>query len=73
MAQRSYETNAGEKRTVFEVTAQEVGPSLKWAVAKVEKTASKPSGFNAGGSKPKEEPDPWGSAPAIGDDTEPPF
>ena len=72
--QRSFETNAGEKRSVFEVTAQEVGPSLKWAVAKVEKTAAKPSGFASKASKPVSAPDdPWGSAPAIGDSDEPPF
>jgi single-strand DNA-binding protein len=64
IAQRSYETQQGEKRSVFEVTAQEVGPSLKWATAKVERTGSKP--------KPKAvEEDPWGSAPAV--DEEAPF
>ena len=65
IAQRSYETNAGEKRSVFEVTAQEVGPSLKWATAKPEKTGGK--------TAPKPKDDPWGSAPAVGDDTEVPF
>jgi single-strand DNA-binding protein len=65
IAQRSYETNSGEKRSVFEVTAQEVGPSLRWATAKPEK-ASK--------STPKKPADdPWASTPAIGDDTEAPF
>jgi len=74
VAQRSYETNAGEKRTVFEVTAQEVGPSLKWATAKVEKSAGKPSGF---GSKPSKaapvSDDPWNAAPAAGGDDVAPF
>ena len=71
VAQRSYETNAGEKRTVFEVTAQEVGPSLKWAVCKPIKTAAKSGGFTA---KKESEPDPWGSSPAIGaGDSEVPF
>ena len=32
---RSYETREGEKRTVFEIDVQEVGPSLKYATAKV--------------------------------------
>ena len=65
VAQRSYETNAGEKRTVMEVTAQEVGPSLKWSTAKVEKAG-------APKSKPVSD-DPW-NAPAIGgDDSQAPF
>ena len=65
--QRSFETKDGEKRTVIEVTATEVGPSLKWATAKVQKTA--------GGSKPAPKPadDPWSAAPAIGSDDEIPF
>lgn len=41
LVQRSYETSEGEKRTVYEVTADEVGPSLKNATAKVIK-ATKP-------------------------------
>ena len=35
---RSYETREGEKRTVFEIDVDEVGPSLKYATAKVSKT-----------------------------------
>ena len=74
VAQRSYETNAGEKRTVFEVTAQEVGPSLKWATAKVEKTTGNAPRSNAAArNTPKPDDDPWGVAPAIGDSENPPF
>lgn len=40
---RSWETQEGEKRSVVEIEADEVGPSLKWATAKVEK-ASRSSG-----------------------------
>src|SRR3954467_1093396 len=36
---RSYETREGEKRTVFEIDVDEVGPSLKYATAKVSKTS----------------------------------
>jgi single-strand DNA-binding protein len=50
---RSWETDQGERRTVVEVDAEEIGPSLRWATAKPEraKAASgakaKPSGeFN---------------------------
>ena len=35
LRQRSYETNEGERRTVYEVEVDDVGPSLKWATAKV--------------------------------------
>jgi single-strand DNA-binding protein len=38
LKQRSYETKEGEKRTVYEVEVDEVGPSLKSATAKVVKT-----------------------------------
>lgn len=35
---RSYETREGERRTVFEIDVDEVGPSLRYATAKVTKT-----------------------------------
>ena len=41
---RSYETREGEKRTVFEIDVDEVGPSLKYATAKVSKTSRSGSG-----------------------------
>lgn len=84
---RSYETREGEKRTVMEVEVDEIGPSLRYATAKVNKAnrsggggggfgggggGSRPS---AGGGAPAD--DPWGSAPASGSfggaDDEPPF
>jgi single-strand DNA-binding protein len=37
LQQRSWETQDGDKRTVVEIEADEIGPSLKWATAKVEK------------------------------------
>ena len=41
---RSWETPEGERRTVVEVQAEEVGPSLRWATAKPERaTNGKPS------------------------------
>ena len=46
LRQRSFETREGEKRTVFEVEVDEVGPSLKYATADVTKT---PRGGNGGG------------------------
>ena len=38
LEQRDYETQQGEKRTVVEVVADEIGPSLRWARAEVERT-----------------------------------
>jgi single-strand DNA-binding protein len=48
---RSYETKEGEKRTVIELDVEEVGPSLKYATAKVNRTqrGSGGGGFNNGG------------------------
>ena len=50
LRQRSYETKEGEKRTVYEVEVDEVGPSLRNASAKVNKSSrSGSSGFGGGG------------------------
>lgn len=49
LKQRSYETKEGEKRTVFEMDVDEVGPSLKYATAKVNKTSRGGGGFGGGG------------------------
>ena len=46
---RSYETREGEKRTVFEIDVDEVGPSLKYATAKVSKTTRSGGGGGGGG------------------------
>jgi single-strand DNA-binding protein len=39
LEQRSWETQEGEKRSVVEVFIEEIGPSLRWATASVNKTA----------------------------------
>ncbi|HIW91495.1 MAG TPA: single-stranded DNA-binding protein [Candidatus Corynebacterium avicola] len=49
LRQRSFETREGEKRTVFEVEADEVGPSLKYATSQVTKTPRQ--GGNFGGNQ----------------------
>jgi single-strand DNA-binding protein len=49
LKQRSYETREGEKRTVYELEADEVGPSLKSATAKVNKTQRQAGGGSGGG------------------------
>lgn len=48
LKQRSYETREGEKRTVFEIDVDEVGPSLKSATAKVAKTQRSGAGSFGG-------------------------
>lgn len=83
LKQRSFETREGEKRTVVEVEVDEIGPSLRYATAKVNKTSR-----GGGGSRQAPAPaqassaggtgeDPWGSAPASGSfgggDDDPPF
>jgi len=49
LKQRSYETREGEKRTVVELDVEEVGPSLKYATAKVTKASRGSGGFGGGG------------------------
>jgi single-strand DNA-binding protein len=48
LKQRSFETREGEKRTVIELDVEEVGPSLKYATARVNK-AGRSSGNGGGG------------------------
>lgn len=49
LEQREYQTQQGEKRTVIEVNADEVAPSLRYATAQVERTTS---GAGGGGGNP---------------------
>jgi single-strand DNA-binding protein len=49
LRQRSYETKEGEKRTVYEVEVDDVGPSLRNASAKVNRAARSGANGNAGG------------------------
>ncbi|WP_433685778.1 single-stranded DNA-binding protein [Nocardia sp. CA-119907] len=81
LKQRSYETREGEKRTVVELEVDEVGPSLRYATAKISRvnrsnSNSSGSNANAGGD------DPWGAmqsgepvlaASGFGGTGEPPF
>jgi single-strand DNA-binding protein len=79
LKQRSYETREGEKRTVVELEVDEIGPSLKYATAKINKVSRGGGGGGFGGSGSGGGPsdDPWGSAPMAGSgggaDDEPPF
>jgi len=77
LKQRQYETREGEKRTVVELDVDEIGPSLRYATAKVNKVSrgSGSGGYGAGGASAPPD-DPWGSAPPAGAGgyaDEPPF
>lgn len=81
LKQRSFETKEGEKRTVFEVEVDEIGPSLRYATAKVNRAqrsegggggnfggGSSGGGGGYGASRGGSAPteDPWSSAPPAG-------
>ena len=80
LRQRSFETKEGEKRTVVELEVDEIGPSLRYATAKVNKVSrgGGGGGFGGGGGQSAPADDPWGSAPPAGSSgggfsDEPPF
>lgn len=50
LQQRSWETNDGDKRSVVEIQADEIGPSIRWATATIEKNERRGGGFDGGGS-----------------------
>jgi single-strand DNA-binding protein len=70
LKQRSYETREGEKRTVIELEVDEIGPSLRYATAKVQKMSRSSgggggfgsSGGGGGGGGGGFADDPWASA-----------
>ena len=68
LKQRQYETREGEKRTVYELDVEEVGPSLKYATAKVTRTTRQGAGGGySGGGGGQQQDDPWAQpAPAQG-------
>jgi len=69
LQQRSWEADNGDKRTKVEVLADEVGPSLRWATAQVQKTERREGGGGGGFDAP-----PPAAAPPAGgynDDEEP--
>jgi single-strand DNA-binding protein len=86
LKQRSYETREGEKRTVYEIEVDEVGPSLRNASAKVSRSTRSGGGggFSGqsgqggqggyGGGAGRANDDPWAADPADnGFSDEPPF
>jgi len=84
LRQRSYETKEGEKRTVIELEVDEIGPSLRYATAKVQKMSRSGGGFGPSGGQGGggNFDDPWATAapassrssgPGGSFDDEPPF
>lgn len=67
---RQYETREGEKRTVMEIEVEEVGPSMKYATAKVSKAmrSGGQSGGGFGGGQQSQQgggDDPWATPSAV--------
>ncbi len=59
LEQRSWETPEGDKRSVVEVSIDEIGPSLKWATAQITRTPrAEASNFDAPSPKAREFTDP---------------
>ena len=89
LVQRSYETREGEKRTVVELQVDEVGPSLRYASAKVtraQRSGGGGGGFSGGGASGGGasaggaagggggfDNDPWATPAPAGASDEPPF
>ena len=88
LRQRSYETKEGEKRTVYEVEVDDVGPSLRNASAKVTRASRGGGGFGGQGGGQggggqgggqgssgggRDQADPWASDAPGGYSDEPPF
>jgi single-strand DNA-binding protein len=88
LRQRSYETKDGEKRTVYEVEVDDVGPSLRNASAKVNRAARSNGNGGQGGSGggraadgqaasgqagSGQDTDPWSADSGSGYSDEPPF
>ncbi|WP_427130393.1 single-stranded DNA-binding protein [Pseudarthrobacter sp. S9] len=76
LKQRSYDTKEGEKRTVIELEVDEIGPSLRYANAKVNRTQragntggqgggqhGQAAGGNWGGGQAAAQKDPWATPP----------
>ncbi|MGH8985938.1 MAG: single-stranded DNA-binding protein [Acidimicrobiia bacterium] len=84
LEQRSWETENGEKRSVVEIVADEIGPSLRWASAEIRKNErrggdfggggdSGGSGGGGGGGAPRPQPQSAGAGPNYDEFGEEPF
>ena len=52
LEQRSWETQEGDKRSVVEVVADEIGPSLRWATVEITKNERREGGESGGSGRP---------------------
>jgi len=66
LRQRSFETREGEKRTVVELEVDEIGPSLRYATAKVNKVSRGQGSGGYGSGSGSMVDDPWGAAAPAG-------
>lgn len=81
LRQRSYETREGEKRTVYEIEVDDVGPALRNATAKVSRVSREGGGFGGAGGGSQAGSgggeDPWAAQSGSGSwgasSDEPPF
>jgi single-strand DNA-binding protein len=73
LEQRSYETAEGEKRSVVEVVADEIGPSLRWATAQVDRNDRRESAGAGSPAASASASSGTGGARQQYDDTEEPF
>ncbi len=74
LEQRSWETQDGDKRSKVEIVADEVGPSLRWATARVEKIRRDgPAGGSSSGGGGGGNYEPPRDEPTSYDDAEEPF
>lgn len=69
LEQRSWETENGEKRSIVEINADEIAPSLRWATAKVDRNARNDAGPGERSSAPR----PAAAAPSYNNFDEEPF
>jgi single-strand DNA-binding protein len=66
LRQRSYETKEGEKRTVVELEVDEIGPSLRYAQARVNRTTRSSADSSPRRSPGREVDDPWSTPASAG-------
>ncbi|WP_353107818.1 single-stranded DNA-binding protein [Gordonia sp. (in: high G+C Gram-positive bacteria)] len=71
LKQRTWEKD-GERRTSVELEVTDIGPSLLWQTANVQRSSRRSDGHTPGAGRQQQSEDPWGSAPSGGGE-EPPF
>jgi single-strand DNA-binding protein len=66
LKQRKFETREGEKRTVIELDVEEIGPSLRYATATVNKISrGGDGGFGGGSGQSAPQDDPWSTGVPV--------